>query len=402
MRSRRPARSPRGHTGRSKSGPSGLVGTVVAPPTAMTPGSADKLLEQRAVVRARFLAAVVRLAVEKDRRHQHAARIEPGIGARAGAGSFEPAALSPSSAPRAIATWATTMPSRSQWRSVAFGRAQRCRTRGRRAAPPACARQACGSPDRIAESAVTAAMKSERAVVERHFVEPRQVGRQRGQHAQSRPRRSPRRRRRPAAASSADSSRNSRSSRADEAPSARRTAVSCRRSSPRISESSATLAQATSSTSPTAASRIQSTFAASPTVSSASGESCTPQPRLVAGYSSPSSRATRVQHAPRPVRARRRASVARSRRDNADRAADSPEMFHGIQSCTSRSGMANPSGITPTTLKRPPLEHDRAADDARIAAEALRPHAVRQHHDRVGADRRRRGVEVGAPRLVLA
>ena len=32
---------PSGQTGRSKSGPSGLVGTVVAPPTAMTPGIAD-------------------------------------------------------------------------------------------------------------------------------------------------------------------------------------------------------------------------------------------------------------------------------------------------------------------------------------------------------------------------
>ena len=98
----------------------------------------------------------------------------------------------------------------------------------------------------------------------------------------------------PSSASHAASQKISRRTCEPDAPSANRTAVSPRRSRPRMSESNATLAQATRSTTPTEPRRTHRAGPTSPTVSRASGDSRTPQPLLVAGYSAARSRARAV------------------------------------------------------------------------------------------------------------
>ena len=64
--------------------------------------------------------------------------------------------------------------------------------------------------------------------------------------------------------------------------------------------------------------------------------------------------------------------------------------------------MAKPSGITPTILKGRRSSVTVRPTIRWIAAETLPPHGVREDHDRVGADRRRRVVELRPPRLVRA
>ena len=65
-----------GQTGRSKSGPRGLVGSAVAPPAETHAGQGLQTFEESPVVGAGLVPAAVLLHVEEDRSHQHAVGVE--------------------------------------------------------------------------------------------------------------------------------------------------------------------------------------------------------------------------------------------------------------------------------------------------------------------------------------
>ena len=232
-----------GHTGRSKSGPSGLAGSAVAAPAATTPGSDAQPLEQRVVVDAALLARAVALHVQEDRRDQHAPRLDSRDRPPAGAGSCAASRLAPASSTTAVATSATTR--RVAQRVTAAGSDEAGLRRGQVGGRLG-ARTAAGGgqPRHERGQQRRAAREGERRPVERR---PRAAGERRRRCASTAParappaaRQAPRRRATRRAAPSGTAA----SGGARDAPSAWRSEASGSRSRLRASDSSATFAQA--------------------------------------------------------------------------------------------------------------------------------------------------------------
>ena len=383
-----------GQTGRSKSGPSGLVGTVVAPPTARTPGSAARRSNSVRVVGARTVARRIGCEVEEHRRHQHALGSKPESTAPRRAHAPHQQRRRRPAAPRPGPSASTTMASRRRWRAGA-GRAWRGAPSadaelGRRRA----ARLRHARDERRA--APSAAVANSRPAASSRLTYTRQVRRQPRQRLHAgMPPGLPRAARRPHTTTPTPSGTRGQARR--RAPIARRRAVSGARSSPRISMSSATLAHATSTSNPTAPSSSQSTPAASPTRSSCSGTAARSSRGSWPG-GSPPGRQPPAGGAPRRVS---RDTPGASRASPAEvvlvaRAVGRemprhPDLHAGI-------GQRKAGGHDADDAEGPPFELDGAADDARIAAEPRAPQSVRQHHHGVGAGRHGRAVEGGEPR----
>ncbi len=148
----------------------------------------------------------------------------------------------------------------------------------------------------------------------------------------------------------------------------------------RASSRLVTLTHAMTSSSPTAPSRIHSVCRSSSLAIQALDGAIVHADARVRPDSAPRDRLRDAFADPRaPRRTSRRASIGRRRRipscrdwrSAGARTARRPrrESSHGV-----------PARQHADDRVRPAVEHDRPADDRRIAAEALRPEAVRQHH----------------------